>query len=382
MTRLDGFRETMASTKKLLIVVGTRPEVIKLAPVINRARATAGLEAVVLATAQHRELLDDTLSVFAIKPAYDLDVMTDNQTLSAVCARIITGVDEVLVRESPDVVVVQGDTATTFAAALAAFYRGIRVAHVEAGLRSHDRFAPFPEEINRCLVSRFADFNFCPTRTAQDNLLQERVDPRTIFVVGNTVIDALMFALDRPNVPKMDLLPGIDPERDRIILVTCHRRESFGEPIRAIFSALGSVVERNRDVHVVFPVHPNPNVRRDAKRILGDRDRVHLIPPVPYIDFVHLMKRSFLIVSDSGGICAEAPSIKKPVLLIRNVTERPEAIQAGTAKLVGTDPDTIVRETEKLLNDLNEYQKYAAAVNPFGDGAASQRIVEVLQKAL
>jgi UDP-N-acetylglucosamine 2-epimerase (non-hydrolysing) len=372
----------MTTVRKLLIVVGTRPEVIKLAPVINEARATTGFDVVVLATAQHRGLLDDTLSAFDIRPAYDLDVMTENQSLSTVCARIVSGVDHVLEKELPDLVVVQGDTTTAFAAALAAFYRAIRVAHVEAGLRSHDRLDPFPEEVNRCLISRLADFNFCPTETAARNLLEEGVDADTVFVTGNTVIDSLLSSIDRPHTPNIDVLSEIDPDSDRIILVTCHRRESFGKPMHDIFSALTLLAERNQNVHVIFPVHPNPNVAEAARRILGGHVRIHRIPPVPYIDFIHLMKRSFLIVSDSGGICEEAPSLRKPVLLIRNVTERPEAILAGTAKLVGTNPDTIIEEVEKLLNNPAEYAKYTAAANPFGDGKAAKRIVEVVRKRL
>ena len=349
---------------------------------IAQARSSGAFEVSVLATAQHRELLDHTLSVFGIRCDYDLDLMTPDQSLSTICARVITGVDGVLEVESPDLVVVQGDTVTTFAAALAAYYRKIRVAHVEAGLRSYDRFDPFPEEINRSLISRFCDFNFCPTESARENLLKEGIDPQTIFVTGNTVIDSLLSVIERPHIPEIDVLKTIDPKRERIILVTAHRRESFGEPIRNVFSALRKVADRNKDIHIIFPVHPNPNVKGDAERMLEGHERIHLIPPVPYLDFVGLLKRSYLIVSDSGGVCEEAPSLGKPVLLTRKVTERPEAISAGTARLVGTDPDTMVEWIERLIRDPGEYKKFTGITNPFGDGRAAGRIITVLRERL
>ena len=371
-----------AIKKKLLIVFGTRPEVIKLAPVITQARASGAFDVSVLATAQHRELLDHTLSVFGIRPDYDLDLMTPSQSLSTICSRVITGVDGILKRESPDLVLVQGDTVSTFAAALAAYYQRIRVGHVEAGLRSHDRFDPFPEEINRCLISRFSDFNFCPTESAKGNLIKEGIDPKTIFVTGNTVIDSLLSTIKRTHMPNIDALATIDPKRDKIILVTAQRRESFGKPIQNVFSALRTVTERNKNVHIIFPVHLNPDIKGDAERMLGGHERIHLIPPVPYLDFVHLLKRSHLIVSDSGGVCEEAPSLGKPVLLTRRVTERPEAISLGTARLVGTNTDTIVSWIERLLTDSAEYKKYTGIANPFGDGKAAERIVAILAEQL
>jgi UDP-N-acetylglucosamine 2-epimerase (non-hydrolysing) len=350
--------------------------------VITHARSTRAFEVSVLATAQHRELLDQTMSVFGISPDYDLDLMTPNQSLSTICTRVITGVDGILQKESPDLVMVQGDTVTTFAAALAAYYRMIRVAHVEAGLRSHDRFNPFPEEINRSLISRFSDFNFCPTESAKQNLLNEGIDPKTIFVTGNTVIDTLLSMAKRPHVADIDVLKRIDPKQDKIILVTTHRRESFGKPIQDVLSALREVAGRNPDVHIIIPVHPNPNVRGDVERMLGGHERIHLIPPVPYLDFIELLKRSYLIVSDSGGICEEAPSLGKPVLLIREVTERPEALSAGTARLVGTDFDTMVEWIERLLTDPDEYKKFTGIANPFGDGQAAGRIIDILKERL
>lgn len=370
-----------AINKKILIIFGTRPEVIKLAPIISEAKSSRAFHVSVLATAQHRQMLDQTLSVFSITPDYDLDLMMPNQSLSSICSRIIAGVDDVLTKELPDAVVVQGDTVTTFASALAAYYRKIKVAHVEAGLRSHDRFDPFPEEINRALISRFADFNFCPTEGARQNLLREGVDGNTIFVTGNTVVDTLIQTLERPYVPTTDVLSTIDP-KDPIILLTTHRRESFGKPMENVFRALRTIADSNPRVHVVFPVHPNPNVRDNAAQILAGHERIHLISPVPYLEFVHLLKRAHLIVSDSGGICEEAPTLGKPVLLIRNVTERPEAIASGTARLVGTDPKVIIEWVGRLLNDPDEYKTFVGRENPFGDGTASRRIVSILKERL
>jgi UDP-N-acetylglucosamine 2-epimerase (non-hydrolysing) len=370
--------------KKLLIVMGTRPEVIKLAPVIKAVRETAAgtLKAEVLVTAQHREILDHTLDVFGIVPDYDLDLMTEGQSISAVCAGVLGGMEPILDRERPDAVVVQGDTTTTFAAALAACHGGVRVAHVEAGLRSWDRLNPFPEEVNRSLISRFSDFNFCPTGRARENLVKEGVDEKTIYVTGNTVVDALEEALKIPRELNPNILGDIDPDTDDMVLLTMHRRESFGEPMERVFGALKRLVEGSRNIKVVFPVHPNPSVVKAAEATLKGITGIRLVDPLPYLDFVNLMKLSKVIVSDSGGVCEEAPSLGKPVLLIREVTERPEAIEAGTAILVGTDPEKITAAVRRLTEDGAEYARFQNIENPFGDGNAAGRIVKTLVDAL
>lgn len=360
--------------------MGTRPEVIKLAPVIRAVRdaAEGSIMARVLVTAQHREILDHTLKVFNIVPDYDLDLMTENQSISAVCVGVLEGMESILKEERPDAVVVQGDTTTTFAAALAAYYGKIRVAHVEAGLRSWDRLNPYPEEVNRSLISRFSDFNFCPTERAKGNLIRENVSEKTIFVTGNTVVDALNEALNIPKSLDRDILGNFDPEVDNIVLVTMHRRESFGVPMERVFTALRELVERNRDVRILFPVHPNPSVRKAAEAILAGDERIRIIEPLPYLDFVNVMKLSKIIISDSGGVCEEAPSLGKPVLLIREVTERPEALDAGTALIVGTEGEKIIATVEKLIRDKTEYGKFQNIENPFGDGNAAARIVKIL----
>lgn len=364
--------------KRLLIVMGTRPEVIKLAPVIRAAGDAEAMDVRVLVTAQHREILDQTLKVFDIVPDHDLDLMSEDQSISSVCVGVLEGMEPILKEERPDVVVVQGDTTTTFAAALAAFYGKVRVAHVEAGLRSWDRKNPYPEEINRSLISRFSDFNFCPTERARENLVRENVDEKTIFVTGNTVVDALMEALKIPVNLDSDILGDFDPEAEDIVLVTMHRRESFGGPMESVFGALRELVERNSRVRVLFPAHPNPSVRKTAGAILKGSERIRIIEPIPYLDFVNVMRLSKIIISDSGGVCEEAPSLGKPVLLVREVTERPEAIEAGTAILVGTDGKKIVASVERLLGDEKEYERFQNVENPFGDGSAAERIVKVL----
>ncbi len=364
--------------------MGTRPEVIKLAPVIGKARelAAGSIKAKVLVTAQHREILDHTLAVFGIAPDYDLNLMTEGQSISAVCAGVLSGMEPIIDKEGPDAVVVQGDTTTTFAAALAAYYKGVKVAHVEAGLRSWDSLNPYPEELNRSLISRFSDFNFCPTEGAGENLLKENVDQKTIFVTGNTVVDAINEALKIPRELDPGILGGFDPEADDIILLTMHRRESFGAPMERVFSALRELVGGSRHIRVVFPVHPNPSVRSMAEAILKGVEGIRLVDPLPYLDFVNLMRFSKIIISDSGGVCEEAPSLGKPVLLIREVTERPEALEAGTALLVGTDPEKIINSVVRLTGDEAEYKKFQNIDNPFGDGRAAERIVKILMDRL
>jgi len=361
---------------------GTRPEAIKLAPVIHElARHPKEFEPTALVTAQHRHMLDQVLRVFDIRPDHDLDLMRPGQSLADVTVGVLRGVERVLRRVRPDMVMVQGDTTSALAAALAAFYQQIPVGHVEAGLRTRDKYSPYPEEMNRRLVSSLADLHFAPTRTARENLLREGVPRGRIHVTGNTVVDALK-AMRRSRVAwYVPVLDKIAPEQ-RVILVTAHRRESFGPGFESICHALRMIVERNPHVEVVYPVHLNPNVRKPVRRILGGVSRVHLIKPLDYLPFVRLMERSYLILTDSGGIQEEAPALGKPVLVMRDVTERPEAVEAGTAKLVGTDAETIVTATERLLCVGAAYRKMARARNPFGDGRASARIAGALQRFL
>ena len=369
---------------RVLTVFGTRPEAIKMAPVVIALERAAEIESRVCVTAQHRDMLDQVLSLFRIRPHYDLDVMEKNQGLTHVTQAVLSGMESVLDDFRPQRVLVHGDTTTTFAAALAAFYKKIPVAHVEAGLRTGDIYAPWPEEMNRKLADGLADLYFAPTASARQNLLGEGVDPRRIVVTGNTVIDALLHVVGmvRENAAmarEFDArFPFLRPEpgtsRRRLILVTSHRRENFGEGFERICDALARLSERE-DVEIVYPVHLNPNVREPVMRILGGRPRVHLIEPVDYPAFVHLMDRSFLIVTDSGGIQEEAPSLGKPVLVMRDVTERPEAVEAGTVRLVGTDAAVILRESERLLDDAVAYAAMSRAHNPYGDGKASERIV-------
>ena len=369
---------------RVLTVFGTRPEAIKMAPVVIALERATEIESRVCVTAQHRDMLDQVLSLFRIRPHYDLDVMENNQGLTHVTQAVLSGMESVLDDFRPQRVLVHGDTTTTFAAALAAFYKKIPVAHVEAGLRTGDIYAPWPEEMNRKLADGLSDLYFAPTASARRNLLGEGVDPERIVVTGNTVIDALLHVVGmvRENAgmgrefdarfPFLRREPGTS--RRRLILVTSHRRENFGEGFERICDALARLSERE-DVEIVYPVHLNPNVREPVMRILGGRPRVHLIEPVDYPAFVHLMDRSFLIVTDSGGIQEEAPSLGKPVLVMRDVTERPEAVEAGTVRLVGTDVAAILRESERLLDDAVAYAAMSRAHNPYGDGKASERIV-------
>ena len=366
---------------KIITIFGTRPEAIKLAPVIRELkRNTKDFVCHVVVTAQHRQMLDQVLDLFGIVPDYDLDIMTDDQSLFDVTANALKGLESILRREQPSVVLVQGDTTTSFVAALAAFYLDIPVAHVEAGLRTYDKHNPFPEEINRRLTSHIADLHFAPTERARDNLLREGIPPEGIFVTGNTVIDALLSVVDDDYEFEQPVLRGLDFSARKVIVVTAHRRESFGEPMRCIFSALRHLVACEPDIEIVYPVHLNPNVRRAAKEILQGVERVHLIEPLPYKPFVQLLNRCYLILTDSGGIQEEAPSLGKPVLVMREATERPEAIEAGVAKLVGTDRHRILREVAVLLDDPLAYEQMARPANPFGDGRASERIVKALRQ--
>ncbi|MBL8056559.1 MAG: UDP-N-acetylglucosamine 2-epimerase (non-hydrolyzing) [Anaerolineales bacterium] len=366
-------------TVKVMPIFGTRPEAIKLAPVIKELeRRPDEFELVITVTAQHRQMLDQVLRLFDITPDHDLDVMRPEQTVFEVTSRVLLGLEPVLRREQPDVVLVQGDTTTVMAAALAAYYLKIPVAHVEAGLRSFDKFQPFPEEINRRLVSHIGDWHFPPTEGARQNLLREGLPDARIVVTGNTVIDALLATVRADYRFEHPVLSQLDFAGRRVILATTHRRENWGGPLREICHAIRAIVEGHADVDVIYAVHLNPQVQRVVRAELGDMPRVHLLEPLDYEPFVQLMSRCHLILTDSGGIQEEAPSLGKPVLVLRNVTERPEGAEAGTLKLVGTERDVIVREAERLLSDPAEYRRMAGASNPYGDGQASRRIADVL----
>ncbi|WP_415147045.1 non-hydrolyzing UDP-N-acetylglucosamine 2-epimerase [Limimaricola cinnabarinus] len=371
---------------KVLVVFGTRPEAIKMAPVVKALQATPGIEARVCVTAQHRQMLDQVLELFGLTPDVDLDIMRPGQTLTSITARILTELQGELERGGYDRVLVHGDTTTTMAAALAAFYARVPVGHVEAGLRTGDMSAPWPEEMNRSVVGRLADMHFAPTEAARDALLAENVDPETIQITGNTVIDALQEVVARfENDPTLDAemaarFPFLDPKR-RMVLVTGHRRENFGLGFEQICEALARIAGRG-DVQVVYPVHLNPNVQEPVRRILGQASDMHLIDPQDYLPFVWLMRRAHLIVTDSGGVQEEAPSLGKPVLVMRETTERPEAVTAGTVRLVGTDAARIEAETVRLLDDEAAYVEMARALNPYGDGQAAARIAKTLADAL
>lgn len=370
----------MTRPRRILTIVGTRPEAIKLAPVVLELQKRPEVEQRLIATAQHREILDQALSIFGIEPDIDLDLMEQDQVLSELTSKVLLRLSEVYQNEQPDVVVVQGDTTTVMAAALAAFYRKISVAHVEAGLRSYDKYSPFPEEVNRRVVGAVATYNFAPTERAKENLLREGIPASSVWVTGNTVVDALLYILKRPEPPRAQELLA-DAARagvERLILLTAHRRENFGQGIREICEGVASLVARNPDVGVVYPVHPNSNVRIPVHARLGGIERVFLVEPVPYDVLVHLMARSYLVLTDSGGIQEEAPALGKPVLVLRRETERPEGVEAGTARVVGPFEASIVEETERLLHDAAAYETMARAVSPYGDGKAAARIADVL----
>ncbi len=365
--------------KRVLSVFGTRPEAIKLAPVILEVRKRPDrFESVICVTAQHRQMLDQVLDWFEISPDHDLDLMRPNQTLADFAGRALLAIGGLLEEVRPDVVLVQGDTSTAMIAALGAFYRRTPVGHVEAGLRTRDRYNPFPEEINRRIVGALTSFHFAPTERAAEALRREQAPEGSIFVTGNTVVDALLMTVRRP--VRLDL--GFGWEGRRLVLVTAHRRESFGAPFESLCRALRDLADRNADVEIVYPVHLNPNVREPVTRILADHPRIHLIEPLRYEQFAHLMSRSHLILTDSGGIQEEAPVLGKPTLVMRETTERPEAVEAGTARLVGTDRERIVAEAERLLNDDSAYAAMARAGSPFGDGRAAERIAAVLAERL
>ncbi|CAM5783480.1 MAG: UDP-N-acetylglucosamine 2-epimerase (non-hydrolyzing) [Burkholderiales bacterium] len=363
--------------KRILCVIGTRPEAIKMAPVVLALRADPNFDVRVLATAQHREMLDQVLRLFDIQPDVDLNVMQANQSLSGLTARLLTGADAVLAEQAPDAVLVQGDTTTVMAMCLACFYRRIPIGHVEAGLRTGDIHNPFPEEANRLIASLFARWHFAPTESSRQNLLREDVADADILVTGNTVIDALLMTAERSATVDLGQRPGA-----RMVLVTAHRRENFGAPFQEVCRALRHLAEHNPQVDFVYPVHPNPNVRDVAHAALADLPNMHLCAPLEYDNFVAAMKQAYFIISDSGGVQEEAPALGKPVLVLRNETERPEAVDAGVVKLVGPHFERIVAEAQRLLDDPAAYRAMAKGVSPYGDGQAAQRIARHLRAAL
>ena len=364
---------------KVMTVFGTRPEAIKMAPVVlELAKYPDQITPIVAVTAQHREMLDQVLHLFHIQPDYDLDIMAAGQTLFDITTKAMMGLDKVIKKSKPDLVLVHGDTTTTFAGALAAYYHQVTVGHVEAGLRTHNKYSPFPEEMNRKLTGSIADLHFAPTTTAEGNLLAESVDQNAIFVTGNTVIDALHHTVRDDFKFEDQLLRQIDFEHKRIILVTTHRRENLGEPMRHVYKALRQLTEEFADVEIVFPVHRNPKVREVVNAELGGLAKVHLIDPLDYEPFANLMHRSYLILTDSGGVQEEAPALGKPVLVLRDTTERPEAVTAGTVKLIGTDRQRVYTEARQLLTDAAEYSRMAESCNPYGDGQAARRIIQAV----
>ncbi|MFZ2452451.1 MAG: UDP-N-acetylglucosamine 2-epimerase (non-hydrolyzing) [Methylovulum miyakonense] len=361
--------------KRILSVVGTRPEAIKMAPVILGLKNEPWAEVRVLATAQHRQMLDQVLGFFGIRPDIDLDIMRPNQSLTTLTARLLLELDTVLATEKPDVVLVQGDTTTVMTVALACFYHRIPIGHVEAGLRTWDMQNPFPEEANRVIAGKLARWHFAPTEGSRQNLLREGVADSDISVTGNTVIDALLMTAAK----ELDVGIGLDPTR-RLVLITCHRRENFGGPFENICSALQTLAKQNPDVQFLYPVHPNPNVKDVAHRMLASQQNIVLCEPLDYAPFVAAMKLAYLIISDSGGVQEEAPALGKPVLVLREETERPEAVEMGVVKLVGTDCVRIVQEAQKLLDDKEAYQAMARGISPYGDGQAAGRVIGVLRK--
>lgn len=361
--------------KKVMLVFGTRPEGIKMCPLVNELKSRKGIETVVCVTGQHRQMLDQVLEAFSVVPDYDLSIMKDRQTLFDVTTNILNRIKEVLEEVHPDVVLVHGDTSTTFVTALACFYLQIPVGHVEAGLRTYNIYSPYPEEFNRQAVSIISSYNFAPTELSKENLLKEGKNPDTIYVTGNTAIDALKTTV-REDYTHPDLEWA---EGSRLIMITAHRRENLGEPMKHMFRAIRRVCDEHPDIKAIYPIHMNPVVRETANEILGDDERIRIIEPLDVLDFHNFLSRSYLILTDSGGIQEEAPSLGKPVLVMRDTTERPEGIAAGTLKLVGTDEEVIYENFKLLLEDREAYEKMSTASNPYGDGFASRRIADILE---
>ena len=361
---------------KVMSIFGTRPEAIKMAPLVKELESRKEIESIVCVTAQHREMLDQVLETFDIKPDYDLNIMKQGQTLAEVTTRALLGLEEVIKKVKPDIVLVHGDTTTTFAGALAAFYNQVAIGHVEAGLRTYDKYSPFPEEMNRQMVGVLADMHFTPTENSKNSLLKEGKKPETIYVTGNTAIDALTTTIKKDyKHPIFEWLGN-----DKLILLTAHRRENLGEPMRHMFKAIKRIVDEFNDVKVVYPVHLNPKVREIADEVLGNDDKIKLIEPLEVVDFHNFIDKSYLILTDSGGIQEEAPSLGKPVLVLRDTTERPEGIEAGTLKLAGTNENTIYDMIRELLTNKEIYEKMSKATNPYGDGTASKKITDAIIK--
>lgn len=359
---------------KVMSIFGTRPEAIKMAPLVKELESRKEIESIVCVTAQHRQMLDQVLETFKITPDYDLNIMKQGQTLAEVTTRALVGLEEVIKEVKPDIVLVHGDTTTTFAGALAAFYNQVAIGHVEAGLRTYDKYSPFPEEMNRQMVDCMTDMYFAPTNLSKSNLLKQNIEESKIYVTGNTAIDAMKTTVDKDY--SNEVLDWVG--NDRMILLTAHRRENLGDPMRHIFKAIKRIVDEFDDIKVVYPIHMNPKVREVANEIFSDCDRIRLIEPLEVFDFHNFQNKSYIILSDSGGIQEEAPSLGKPVLVLRDTTERPEGIEAGTLKLVGTDEETIYKETKKLLTDKEEYDRMSKASNPYGDGHTSERIADAI----
>lgn len=364
--------------KKVMLVFGTRPEAIKMCPLVNELKTRKELETIICVTGQHRQMLDQVLEAFQVEPDYDLSIMKDRQTLFDVTTNILNKIKEVLEKEKPNVVLVHGDTSTTFVTALACFYLQIPVGHVEAGLRTYNIYSPYPEEFNRQAVSIISQFNFAPTELSKNNLLKEGKKEETIFVTGNTAIDALKTTV-REDYTHPDLEWASD---SRLIMITAHRRENLGEPMKHMFRAIRRVMDEHPDVKAIYPIHMNPVVREIADSILGDDERIRIIEPLEVLDFHNFLNRSYMILTDSGGIQEEAPSLGKPVLVMRDTTERPEGIAAGTLKLVGTEEETIYQNFKSLLENKDEYEKMSKASNPYGDGFACKRIADILEEKL
>ncbi|MNM54601.1 UDP-N-acetylglucosamine 2-epimerase [compost metagenome] len=365
---------------KIFTIFGTRPEAIKMAPLVKELEKREGIISKVCVTAQHREMLDQVLNYFDIKTDYDLNIMKSKQTLTGITTKVLEGLEEVFEEEKPDMILVHGDTTTTFGGALAAFYKQIKVGHVEAGLRTFDKYFPFPEEMNRKLTGALADIHFAPTVGSKNNLLREGVKEEDIYVTGNTVIDAMEHTVKEEYVFETEELNHIDFNKKKVIMITAHRRENWGEGIENICTALKTIVEENKDVELVYLVHLNPVVKDVVYKHLNDKERVHLLTPQDTKETHNLMNKCFMVMTDSGGLQEEAPHLGKPVLVLRDVTERPEAVEAGTVKLVGTDVETIIKEANDLIRDKEAYEKMSKSVNPYGDGKASERIVDAIEK--
>ena len=359
---------------KVMSIFGTRPETIKMAPVVHELEKREEIESIVCVTAQHREMLDQVLKALKVKPDYDLNIMKQGQTLSDITTRALKGLEDVIKEVKPDIILVHGDTTTTFAGALAAFYQQVAVGHVEAGLRTYNKYSPFPEEMNRQFVGIVSDMNFAPTERSKNNLLREGKKEETIYVTGNTAIDALNLTVDEEYSDEITEWIG----DDRLIVLTAHRRENLGEPMYRMFKAIRRIIDKYDDVKMVYPVHLNPLVVKAANEVFGDSEKIKLIKPLEVVEFHNLLSRSYLILTDSGGIQEEAPSLGKPVIVLRDTTERPEGIDAGTLKLAGTEEETLYQMVDELLSDSKEYEKMSKASNPYGDGHASERIVDAI----